>query len=72
MDDFKKCTNTIFDGDFWDISCKLNLWSVEGKDKNKVQDEALHYFRKYKTDGEYYQIIGGKNPYEKLKKEILE
>lgn len=72
MDDFEKCTNTIFDGDFWHISCKLGLWGVEGKDQDEMQDEALRYFRKYKADGEYYTIIGGESPFEKLKKEILE
>lgn len=65
---FKKCTNTIFDGDFWDIECKLGLWGVTGADRDEVQDEALHYFLQYKSDGEYYEIIGGESPIEIFKR----
>ena len=70
MEDFKKCTNTVFDGDMWDIGCKLGLWGVTGEDKDQVQDEALHYFRQYKEDGEYYKILGGESPAEKLARAI--
>jgi len=70
MEDFKKCTNTVFDGDMWDIECKLGLWGVIGEDKDKVEGEALHYFRQYKEDGEYYKILGGESPAEKLAKAI--
>jgi hypothetical protein len=58
MTDFEKCTNTVFDGDLWDISCSLGLWSVSGACKDEVQDEALHYFRRDRDDGEYSDIIG--------------
>lgn len=70
MEDFEECTNTVFDGDMWDIECKLGLWGVSGKDKVQVKDEALHYFWQYKEDGEYYRIIGGESPAEKLIKAI--
>lgn len=66
MEDFKKCTNTVFDGDMWDIECKLGLWGVTGEDKDEVEDEALYYFRQYKEDGEYYEILGGESPDDKL------
>ena len=66
MDEFKECTLSLFDGDLWDISCKLGLWSVSGEDKDAVQDEALHYFKQYRDDGEYSSIIGGHSVIEKL------
>jgi hypothetical protein len=65
---FSRCTNTLFDGDLWDISCKLGLWGVSGEDKDRAQDEALHYFKQYRDDGEYYGIIGGESPIDKLTK----
>jgi hypothetical protein len=40
-----------------DIECKLGLWGVQGEDKDEVQDEALHYFLQYKSDGEYQNIL---------------
>ncbi len=70
MEDFKRCTASLFDGDQLDISCKLGLWSVCGEDKDAVQDEALHYFRQYKSDGEYSSILGGESVTEKLIKKI--
>lgn len=66
IEDFKKCTNTVFDGDEWDISCIIGLWGVSGGCKDMVQDEALHYFRQYRDDGEYYNVLGGKSPTEIL------
>tara|TARA_B110000093_G_scaffold136838_1_gene146646 strand:+ start:309 stop:539 length:231 start_codon:yes stop_codon:yes gene_type:complete len=66
LEEFGLCTQTLFDGDSWDISCKLGLWSVSCGDKDQAQDEALHYFRQYKSDGEYSSIIGGKSAGELL------
>jgi len=71
MTDFSRCTNTLFDGDLWEISCKLGLWGVAGQYKDEVQDEALHYFRQYKEDGEYYSIIGGESSIDKLIKGLI-
>ena len=65
-EDFAKCTSTVFDGDSWDISCNLGLWSVFAADKAQAQDEALHYFSQYKEDGEYSSIIGGQSVVEKI------
>ena len=65
--DFKKCTNTIFDGDVWDISCKLGLWDVQCESKLDAQIEAVYYFNQYKEGGEYSSIIGGKSVIELLK-----
>ena len=67
-EDFEKCTNCLFDGDLWDIECNLGLWSVQGCNQEEVQDEALHYFRQYKSDGEYYKILGGDSPTKVLNK----
>ena len=66
MTDFEKCTSTIFDGDTWDIECKLGLWGVTSEDKDAAQDEALHYWQQYKDGGEYHEILGGESPVEKL------
>ena len=60
-DDFYKCTHTVFDGDVWDISCKLGLWDVQCECKADAQGEAAYYFAQYKEDGEYSSIIGGKS-----------
>ena len=57
-DDFKICTSTLFDGDNWDISCKLGLWGVACDTLEEAQDEALYYFRQYKSDGEYVDLLG--------------
>jgi len=67
---FKKCTNTTFDGDSWDIECKLGLWSVNGVCEHQVQDEALHYFLQYLSDGEYFEFVGGKSPTEVLMEKL--
>lgn len=58
-ENFKKCTNTVFDGDVWDIECKLGLWGVSCADKEQAQDEALYYFRQYYQDGEYKKLLAG-------------
>lgn len=58
--EFSACTNRVVSKDGWvSISCKLGMWSVEGRDEDAVLQEALHYFRQYKADGEYGHIIGG-------------
>jgi len=71
LEEFELCTQTLFDGDSWDISCKLGLWGVSCSDKDQVQDEALHYFRQYKGDGEYSSIIGGDNVMQSMIKKGL-
>jgi hypothetical protein len=65
---FSKCTRFSSDGDVLTASCKLGLWSASGEDYDLVVDEALHYFKQYKEDGEYYNIIGGESPIDKLTK----
>jgi len=59
--DFEKCTTNRIDGWGYHIACKEGLWEVCGPDKNEVRREAKHYFAKYKADGEYSVILGGKN-----------
>ena len=52
-----KCTTYKRRGDRCTISCKLGLWSVEGKFGLALINEAEHYFRQYKSDGEYDQLL---------------
>ena len=37
----------------YEASCKLGLWSVSGRDKEQVINEAMSYLAKYYMDGEY-------------------
>lgn len=39
------------------IRCVRGLWSVEGKDRNLVRREAMHYWQQYHSDGEYAAIL---------------
>lgn len=59
MEEFNACAMYQRDGEEVTISCKLGLWSVSGPYGLAIMDEALHYFRQYKSDGEYSSIIGG-------------
>ena len=61
LTDMEKCTTYKREGDQCTISCNLGLWSVSGKYGVDIINEALHYFRQYKMDGEYSEILGGKN-----------
>ncbi len=62
MTDIEKCTTYKRRGDRCTISCNLGLWSVEGTYGLALINEASHYFRQYKADGEYSEILGGKRP----------
>ena len=59
MNDFEKCVKFSIEGDRLNVECKLGLWSVSGhiSDVSSVNDEALHYFRQYKKDGEYDKLL---------------
>ncbi len=35
------------------ISCRLGLWCVTGRDAARVEGEARHYWIQYFNDGEY-------------------
>jgi len=50
------------------IGCKLGLWGVESPTYNAAMREAMHYFRQYRSDGEYSSILGGESVIEKLTK----
>lgn len=66
LEDFSKCVNeTEIDGRVC-IECKLGLWSVESKNSDRVYLDAFHYWSQYNDDGEYYEILGGKSPAQKL------
>ena len=60
------CTTYRRKNDLCTISCKLGLWSVSGKCGLALINEADHYFKQYKEDGEYSSIIGGKSASEVL------
>ncbi len=69
LEQFEKCTtSTIVNGRI-SLKCKLGLWEVEANDSDRVYLEAFHYWRQYKNDGEYYRLIGGESPKDKLKLE---
>jgi hypothetical protein len=57
--DYKACTNIVTHGGRTNIACKLGLWSVNSLCYSTAQREAQRYFKQYKADGEYSDIIGG-------------
>ena len=59
MDDFERCVTRKKLSVGYSINCKLNLWSVVAPTRKQAEDEAVHYFEQYKSDGEYSSIIGG-------------
>ena len=66
-DDFRKCVDIIYKGSIVEINCKLGLWEVSGQwDDADIHREALHYWRQYKDDGEYSNILGGESVIDKL------
>ncbi len=67
MSDMEKCTTYRREDETCTISCNLGLWAVSGKFGLALINEATHYFEQYKSDGEYSEILGGKNVLEKLK-----
>jgi len=65
--DFQKCVDIIHKGSVVEINCKLGLWGVRGQwDDADINREALHYWRQYKEDGEYSNILGGESVIDKL------
>jgi len=70
LEDFKKCIiENKKDGRTY-LSCKLGLWGVSGASTDSVYLEAFYYWQQYNEDGEYYKMIGGESPVEKLCKAI--
>jgi len=69
MSEMHKCTITTHEEGTTIISCKKGLWCVRGVYGAPLVSEAYHYFRQYKADGEYHEILGGKSPAEILKGE---
>ena len=66
MNDFEKCVTRKAKGLTYSIDCKLGLWGVESNSKTACEDEAIHYWQQYASDGEYSSIIGGKDVIETL------
>ena len=64
--DFQKCVDITFNGEYYDISCKLGLWGVSGTVQEDVYGDALSYWMQYKEDGEYSNILGGESVIDKL------
>jgi len=59
MTDLEKCSTYKREGDRCTIKCKLGLWEVSGPCGLQLIKEAMHYFEQYKSDGEYFEILGG-------------
>ena len=68
--EFGKCVVESSSIDSFEITCKLNLWSISGDDLERVRMEAFHYWQQYAEDGEYSSIIGGESVIEKLSKQF--
>ena len=66
MTELERCATYSKKGNVCTIKCKLGLWEVSGSYGMKLINEAEHYFQQYKSDGEYYKILGGKSPVELL------
>ena len=56
--ELEKCATYHRRGDMCEIKCKLGLWSVEGAFGLQLIREAEHYFRQYKENGEYDELLG--------------
>jgi hypothetical protein len=70
VSDFEKCVKRKTLDCTYKIDCILGLWGVEGDSKTLVESEAFNYWQQYNEDGEYYKILGGESPAEKLAKAI--
>ena len=77
LTEMEKCTTYHRDdnGVIRKIECILGLWSVEGRFDLQLINEAGHYFKQYRDDGEYSDILGGKSAAEvmidKISKECI-
>lgn len=67
MSDFTKCTRYTYFKGLHTYECRKCLWQVSSKKKHDAEAEALHYWRQYKADGEYSDIIGGASVLDILK-----
>lgn len=70
IEGFSECVIKKEMGGITFLDCKLGLWGVSGSDTDSVYLEAIHYWKQYNEDGEYYKILGGEGPAEKLAKAI--
>ncbi len=59
LTDMEKCTVYTRRGDRCEIRCRLGLWSVHGPYGLDLINEAEHYFKQYKADGEYDLLLEG-------------
>lgn len=44
-----------------EVRCRLGLWSVSSKDRDMAMREALHYWRQYRADGEYGDLLSNQD-----------
>ncbi len=70
LEDFTTCVIETEEDGRTSLECKLGLWSVSCSDTDSVYLEAFHYWQQYNEDGEYYKILGGESPAEKLVRTI--
>jgi hypothetical protein len=71
VNEFNACTTASATDSGYEIECVLGLWSASCFSFDgtlRLTQEAVYYWRQYKSDGEYYKIIGGKSPAELLTK----
>lgn len=50
---FERCIIRKKTPDGYEITCRLGLWSVAGRWRPSVTQEAKHYWQQYFGDGEY-------------------
>lgn len=67
IEDFLTCSTCNYVGGQYKFECILGLWSVQASNKAKAFQESLHYFEQYKSDGEYYDLIGDVTQQERIK-----
>ena len=59
MEEFNACTIYSRSDTRCTIACKMGLWKVTGEYGLSLINEAMHYWRQYRADGEYSSILGG-------------
>lgn len=69
-EEFELCVEDELLDDGITFRCKLGLWSVTAGRITEALPEAWHYFKQYKADGEYSDIIGGPSVIDVLNKEL--
>jgi len=67
---FVKCTKVKQSKNRVTVDCVKGLWGVDAPTMEQAIDEAKSYFLQYLGDGEYSDIVGGKDPLETMLEEF--